>query len=232
MNNVSKHGKTFKIGALLLVVALISTVMISGTFAKYVSEYSGQDTALVAKWDVKPEAGQTGNLEAIAETGGSVTELDLFQHAHTNMLNSITKGDTDYIIAPGVSGSFDIKVTNDSDVDAKMTFVLEKVASSANVPMVYTIKGDSQGTEYTDLTLLAGALTMDNVTQGGTNEYVTVNWEWKFNDVNDVNDAINKADTLLGTASAIAYGAGSGERTSYTLKITATATQVKPITTP
>lgn len=229
MNNVSKHGKTFKIGALLLVVALISTVMISGTFAKYTSEYSGQDTALVAKWDVKPEAGQTGNLEAIAETGDSVTELDLFQHAHTKMLNSITtNGGIDYIIAPGVSGSFDIKVTNDSDVDAKMTFVLETVAGSANVPMVYTIEGDSPATEYTDLNLLAGALTMDNVTQGGTNKVVTVNWEWKFNDVNDVNDSINKADTLLGTASA---GAGAGERTSYTLKITATATQVEPIIT-
>jgi hypothetical protein len=45
-----KNKNTFRIGALLLVACLISSVMLSGTFAKYTSEYAGQDTALVARW--------------------------------------------------------------------------------------------------------------------------------------------------------------------------------------
>jgi hypothetical protein len=45
-----KNKNTFRVAALLLVACLISSVMLSGTFAKYTSEYAGQDTALVARW--------------------------------------------------------------------------------------------------------------------------------------------------------------------------------------
>ena len=44
-----KTSNTAKITILLLMLCLISTAMLSGTFAKYTSEYAGADTALIAK---------------------------------------------------------------------------------------------------------------------------------------------------------------------------------------
>ena len=56
---MKKTKKTFRLGALLLIVCLISTVMLSGTFAKYTSEYAGKDTAFIAKWKITPSGGQS-----------------------------------------------------------------------------------------------------------------------------------------------------------------------------
>lgn len=47
-----KRNKMMRIAAVLLVVTLLSTVAISGTFAKYVTKASGEDAARVAKWGI------------------------------------------------------------------------------------------------------------------------------------------------------------------------------------
>ena len=45
-------NKMMRIASVLLVAALITTCAISGTFAKYVTKVSGEDTARVAKWGI------------------------------------------------------------------------------------------------------------------------------------------------------------------------------------
>lgn len=50
-----KGSKLPKLAALLLVLTLVTTCFVSGTFAKYVSEGEGEDAARVAKWGVKVE---------------------------------------------------------------------------------------------------------------------------------------------------------------------------------
>lgn len=47
-----KKNKMLRIASILLVVTLLSTCVISGTFAKYVTKASGTDKARVAKWGV------------------------------------------------------------------------------------------------------------------------------------------------------------------------------------
>ena len=47
-----KKNKIMRIASVLLVAVLMSTCAISGTFAKYVTEGSSDDTARVAKWGV------------------------------------------------------------------------------------------------------------------------------------------------------------------------------------
>ena len=47
-----KKNKMMRIAAVLLVVTLISTCAISGTFAKYVTKAEGEDSARVAKWGI------------------------------------------------------------------------------------------------------------------------------------------------------------------------------------
>lgn len=52
-----KKNKMMRIAAVLLVVTLLSTCAISGTFAKYVTKASVADDARVAKWGIQIETG-------------------------------------------------------------------------------------------------------------------------------------------------------------------------------
>ena len=47
-----KKNKMLRIASILLVVTLLSTCVISGTFAKYVTKAEGIDAARVAKWGI------------------------------------------------------------------------------------------------------------------------------------------------------------------------------------
>lgn len=55
-----KKNKMMRLASVLLVITLLTTSVISGTFAKYTSQDSATDTARVAKWGVVIQA--TGNL--------------------------------------------------------------------------------------------------------------------------------------------------------------------------
>ena len=112
-----KNKNTFRVAALLLVACLISSVMLSGTFAKYTSEYSGQDTALVARWSFEA-------LGVNEEDDPMAIELDLFDHYYDTHING-TSTDGTYIIAPGVSGSFVLEMDYIADVDADVEITFE-----------------------------------------------------------------------------------------------------------
>lgn len=200
----------------------------------------GQDTALVAKWDLDVKGGQNGELEAFTTADGSETSaatLDLFSHAFDDgIVTSPGK-----IIAPGVDGSFVLSVKNNSDVAAEVTFDFDVDESSAAVPMEYSLKSfGTAGTSdiYTDLTDLEEALknTTDlgfvNIKETSGEAQAPVYWRWPF-EKGTGDDLIGNdaTDTGLGVASA-----GEGSRTEYILTVTATATQLEPdiedVTTP
>ena len=208
---ISKN--VWKIAALLLMLCLISATLISGTFAKYTSKLAGQDTALVAKWDIAATAGGV-------EMADATKELDLFSHEYDTHITQQDSGD--YIIAPGVDGEFTLQFANNSDVDAAVTFAIAKTEGAADVPIKYGLDSGS-----VDLTIDGLKAALDTkfttVEKGGEPASTTVHWKWAFGEDGDV--AANAADTALGTTSA-----GGDARTSYGLTITATATQVAPAT--
>ena len=201
---ISKN--VWKLAAALLVLCLVSASMISGTYAKYSSTYAGEDSALVAKWEI------AGSGDGFAVSGGALT-LDLFSHAYKN--NITASAGSIYIIAPGVGDEFTITLDNNSDVAAAIDFDIAATAGSASVPMVYTL----DGIEYSNVTLLSDALQTAFGTIGADAAPVskTVSWEWPI----DGNDVL---DTTLGKASADA----TTERTKYGLVVTASAVQVAP----
>jgi hypothetical protein len=229
--------KVFKIAMLLLVLALVSTVMISGTLAKYTSEYSGQDTALVARWSFGAESGQTGDLKKIS--GSDTQDLALFDHKYEHINQ---KDGNDYIIAPGVDGEFILQMSYLADVDADVEITIEKADGSAEVPVKYFVDGIG----WVGLEDLAGKIADSIVAKedfasdlspavagkfrisrvGSDNHEAhkitqTVKWKWDYS----VDTAADTTDTDLGEASADAEN-----RTSYGIKITLKATQVKPET--
>ncbi|MDD3653788.1 MAG: hypothetical protein PHO01_06340 [Desulfotomaculaceae bacterium] len=215
--------KFARIGMLLLVLCLVSTAMLSGTFAKYTSEYAGADTALIAKWDVTVKEG-TNDFEI----SPAVAELDLFSHAYDTNILGIFEGDP--IIAPGVKGDFVLNVENKGDVAAKMNFDFTVSGSAATAPIEYSLDGTNWGNLAALKASLEALDDMESVDETEGTATATVQWRWAFEqDPTDPADG-DETDTALGVASTEA--AAEGTRTTYILTITATATQISPETTP
>lgn len=90
-----KKNKMMRIAAVLLVVTLLSTCAISGTFAKYVAKADFEDSARVAKWGIKIET--SGKLFADkyeAEDDDYITAGGVY---------SVDSANDDVVVAPGTS---------------------------------------------------------------------------------------------------------------------------------
>ena len=88
-----KKNKMMRVASALLVVVLLTTCAISGTFAKYVSEKDQTDTARVAKWGVSITT--KSNTLFLKEYAGTKFEYTVQAGA----------GDYDYVMAPGTGNS-------------------------------------------------------------------------------------------------------------------------------
>ena len=86
-------SKTMRLSALLLVLVLVTSCFVGGTFAKYVREAAGGDGARAAKWGVTIEP--NGNLFSETYETHDATAATLFA-------NSVAS--TDKVVAPGTSG--------------------------------------------------------------------------------------------------------------------------------
>jgi hypothetical protein len=231
-----KNKNTFRIGALLLVACLISSVMLSGTFAKYTSEYAGQDTALVARWSfTSASLNNTQNFD-----------LDIFGHEYDQHINQL---DTDYIIAPGISGDFVLDMNYIADVDADVEITFAPLdTNTASPPIEYSADGGTTwvalgglAEEYIEQILDPGVITdpdggdgtfriakVANSSTDDVNISQAILWRWPYEASTAVHaGSSNVADTALGVASNNA----DLTRTSYGIKVTLTATQVAPGTT-
>lgn len=206
---ISKN--VWKIAGLLLVLCLISATMISGTFAKYTSTYAGKDTALVARWDIVATGG------GVTLNGDGSADLDLFSHTLNGVQGKV--GD-DYIIAPGVGGSFVIQLANDSDVKAAVEFEIATLPGSVDVPVKYGFASDAINLDINGLlTELNGAGSDFAEIDFAGNATETIFWEWPYYE----SDEADEIDTGFGETSA------SGEnRSTYGLVITASAIQLEP----
>lgn len=120
-----KKCKTMRLASAMLVLTLLSTCMISGTFAKYVTSDSASDSARVAKWGVEVVASGSlfGQHYAAKADGNSIITADTGTVA-------VTSGDTDDVVAPGTKNEtgMTFKVTGTPEVDSAIT--VEEMESS------------------------------------------------------------------------------------------------------
>ncbi len=203
MTTMALPKKTFRISALLLVVCMISTVMLSGTFARYASEYSGQDTALVARWSF------TGNFDNAALTGTNI-DLPIWDHDYTTNIFEKTAGG-DYLIAPGIKGSFAVEFSYDADVNADLTFKFTKSGfASTKVPIQYSLDDFAEPTNtFYSLHDLEDAIVKPGTTPGVTGS-------------DGVYVITDTAASIGGTATDEAVGTGNGTTTIFNLDQTPT----------
>ena len=209
-----KTNKAMRLGSVMLVLALLTTCAISGTFAKYTTESSGSDTARVAKWGI----------------GTSSISLDnLFSTTYQNVQSSTSKD----VIAPGTSGQASFKFMTDGtapEVAYKLTVTADDstcdTSISGNTNIQWKLDNGEWGTWSTLLTnikKLSGSSTGTNTYSAGTmptdlsGEH-TVYWQWVYY----TTDTQDGTDTTMGNNAAAATSEASIDDVTLNIKVNAT----------
>lgn len=193
---------------LTLAVLLISTVVVSGTFARYTwaTDESITDIARVANFSFKisKTTVETGNEDIIIDLFNTIYDTDTTdgEEATDGELDVDAKGaDDKTLIAPGVQGSFNLNFQNLSEVTVAVDFTAVLTKSNENIPLEFTLTPDVAESWNKDAAVVidglddATVLTTDDATDA------IVYWRWVFDGNSDV-------DTALG------FGANSGDITA------------------
>lgn len=161
-----KKNTMMRIASILLVVTLLSTCVISGTFAKYVTKAEGEDQARVAKWGVLV----TVDGNAFADKYAATDEAYLEDGGEYSVVSSV---EGEQVVAPGTSAK-----------EADMALVAT-VKGTPEVATRYTLEGKGikdvslKAGTYTDYTHLVKA---EDGTYGYTDtftlgkDYAPVKW--------------------------------------------------------
>ena len=160
-----KKNKMMRIASVLLVMTLISTCAISGTFAKYVKKVRGEDSARVAKWGV---------VLTVSAGEAFATQYETHDDTYEGEYSVIAFNAEDKLVAPGTS-------SKDKDVDGDL---VATVMGTPEVATRYTLKIEGLKdvllpkknglTDYTELKLVDGEYaygTFDN-----SADYTPVKW--------------------------------------------------------
>lgn len=219
-----KKTKFMRAALLLLVLTLITSCFVGGTFAKYTTSTTGNDSARVAYWGFDQDAstsidlfdGEYTNVKTSGEVDGFSNVIAPGTSKSSTFAFGYTNYKTDAIKAPEVAYTFTVNPTITGDYDSL----------DANDSFKWTLaKGDAEATEYDNVAALLNDIKALSGDSNGTKTYnpgelpaaftsadetYTIGWKWAF----DGNDA---KDTALGNSQTLE---------NVTFSITITATQV------
>ena len=110
-----KKNRMMRLASGLLVAVLVTTSMISGTFAKYTTQDSASDIARVAKWGVELQV--VGNLY-----GDSYGEDDKIVLDTDSTITVQSKEASDDVVAPGTENKegFNVALKGIPEVDGEI----------------------------------------------------------------------------------------------------------------
>ena len=203
-----------RIASFLLIAVLATTCVISGTFAKYTSDFSGSDSARVAKWAFSFGDSNSDTTGDEVMSAGSNFTFNLFSsiNDYAGKSNAVDtdvdvngKGDDATVIAPGTWGSVTIYLKNDSEVNATYTVVFTETwdslpAGATRIPLVYSTNGTNWMTLADINDLFDGnddSLTNPKDIAMNGNAQITLYWMWAFDTTDDAGSS-DTTDTLLG----------------------------------
>ena len=170
---------TARIGAAVLVLTLVSTCLLGGTFARYASDIKGTGKANIAKWSVKLKQG--GQEQS--------TDFD-FSLAGTKTANDKVDAQA---VAPGDKGQIDIEIDGTgSEVAYEYKIALTKDAFTAATGNIQFYSDAAFTQPWTD----TAAFTEVALKDVGTSVNKTIYWQWANDDTN------NTDDTTAGTNAA------------------------------
>lgn len=231
-----RKNKMMRLASALLVAVLLTTSVISGTYAKYVTENTGSDEARVAKWGVTVTA--NGDAFETKYEKGSDTEIDF-------TVVTDPKGDGKKLVAPGtthnlvtmtLSGKPEVAVKVEYDATLELTgWALAN--GEVYCPIIfrvnnhdYKIGGDiPTGEQITTIdgltTAVKNAIAEYNAEYDANTDLAEetevatpdVSWRWPFETT--INGVLqDSADTYLGNQASI----GNAPTVKLTIKTTVT----------
>ena len=207
-----KNYNSIKIFAILLLLVMIISMLIVGTYAKYTTEVEGSDSAVVAKW-----AWQINDADVSkSDTEFSFNLFDTIKDTDGNNETDVkaTK------IAPGTKGEFEIKVENLSEVNANYNLTLKETKGQdvSNAKIEYSTIGTDDATDWTTA-LNTFNLTNTLLEMENGSKTVTVYWRWAYSPSETQDDD----DTAVGFAAA---NSASDVDKTITIEATLNFTQV------
>lgn len=199
----SKKNWTMRAAVLMLALVLITSCFVGGTFAKYVTSGSGNDTARVAKFGV--------NIGAAADLFSKTYAKDDTSFTLAN--DTVVSSNDDKLVAPGTKKSIgEFTLTGTPEVAVRVNYKVDKFSltnwttngTDEYCPLVFTVKGTNYkigdtGIDTVDDLETAVKNAIEAVTEdyaantnlsGKTADNLTVSWSWPFStsDANDIKD--------------------------------------------
>lgn len=211
-----KKNVMMRVASVLLVAVMLTTCVISGTFAKYVSSGYAEDTARVAKWGVTVE--------------GKLAAANVMFKSEYDETGSVTVASSVDVVAPGTGGTltaFDVSGT--PEVDVTVTYAPVVVELGDNwidkddttkfyCPVTFTVSTNAGtnslcGLDYDSADAFEDAIEALIVAAQGyydagtpletVEDDLTVSWNWAFeNATGSKNNQSNEKDTFLGDRAA------------------------------
>lgn len=186
-----KKNRLMRIAALLLVLTLATSCFVGGTFAKYTSEFTAEDSARVAKW-----AFTFDGVDADFSTKKfNFTLFDTVYDIDTVADDEHVK-DTATIIAPGTYGKVTIALQNVSEVDATYQ-VAFTAGDEAGVPLQWSTDGSTWKDNIADCNVAETDINMN------ASQNIVLYWKWAFTD-DAIVEQTDVADTALGVTGTAA----------------------------
>ncbi len=164
-----------RIASILLVATLLTTCAISGTFAKYVTKASGEDSARVAKWGIVLgiSGGDVFDIQypthEVAETGDNAPSVYEGEYSVISALE-------DKVVAPGTSsedlenGNLTATVKGTPEVATRYSLTIKNLKD--------VVLPEGEYTDYTNLVLKDGEYGYFN-TFKLAKDYYPVKWDIK-----------------------------------------------------
>ena len=226
-----KKSVLFRIALVMLVLTMVTSCFVGGTFAKYVTSGQGGDSARVAKFGVAVTANGETFAHAYAKDDSSFT-LD----ANSVVANDGTTG----LVAPGTKGNMAsmtlegtpevaVRVTYEADLALSSNWTVD---SKYYCPLIITVEETAiNGLWFESAAEFEAAV--ENAIAAYTNDYkanttlssvggdsLSVSWEWPFYTVNADMTNNDYNDTWLGNQAA------AGNPATIFLTVTTTVTQI------
>ena len=236
-----KKTKLMRAALLLLVLTLVTSCFVGGTFAKYTTRAEGSDTARVAKWGVEITANGATFAEAYDADTKDVVDAITNSVIAKSVVSAGTDAGTDKVIAPGTKGDMvKMTITGKPEVAVSVNYAATFKVTGWTVdnkfycPLQITVgKTTIDGTGFTDKDAFENAVTELIRAYGksyaagtdlSTADVTTpsVSWAWPFEHTGASagtggNPQTNENDTKLGNAETAP---------TVSLTITTTVTQI------
>ena len=221
-----KKNNAMRLASVLLVLTLLTTCAISGTFAKYTTSTTGGDKARVAYWGFDQDAateinlfdGEYTNVKSSGEVDGFSNVMAPGTENSTTFAFAYTDYKTNAITAPEVAYTFTVNPTVTGDYD--------ELDKNANFKWVLKADHWPAGKECKTVAELLDAIKQLSGDESGTKTYAPgelpydfafaddiyhIGWIWNFSK----DAAGDAADTAMGNSQTL-------ENITFTITITAT----------